>query len=202
MDKLITNIEDLPEQQQSRIKERLQELNQKAMLLLDQMPDEFDNYIEKALKECNETMRDMIGKSTDEYNDKGALSFIYVLHKERKNDLERLREKTLNGQRQHQSLNPEPQRKGRPKKTIKDLMIDDADGSRLQMIHNLMQGQKGKGAALIILACMKKGWMQKPTFTQVESEFGNIGSQQGFTKYLCENLYSKEEIEGAINMLS
>lgn len=109
MDKLITIIEDLPELQQSRIKERLQELNQKALLLLDQMPDDFENYIEKALKECNDTMREMILKSTDEYNDKGALSYIYILHKERKKDLERLKEKALNGKQQPQSLNPEPQ---------------------------------------------------------------------------------------------
>ena len=113
-----------------------------------------------------------------------------------------------------QSINPEPQPKrpkqqqkgqpargkGRPKETLKDRMINDADGSKLQKIHKVMNGKKGKDAALIILACIKKGWMLKPTFTQVTEEFGDIGTQQGFSWYLNENKF-KDEIEGAINSL-
>ena len=114
-----------------------------------------------------------------------------------------------------QSINPEPQPKrpkqqqkgqpargkGRPKETLKDKMINDADGSKLQKVHTVMNGKKGKDAALIILACIKKGWMPKPTFTQVAEEFGDIGTQQGFTKYLYEKWFTKDEIEGAINSL-
>lgn len=91
--------------------------------------------------------------------------------------------------------------RGRPKETLKDKMINDADGSKLQKLHVVMNGKKGKDAALIIIACIKKGWMQKPTFTQVKEEFGNIGTQQGFTKYLNENLFTKNEIEGVINSI-
>lgn len=114
-----------------------------------------------------------------------------------------------------QSISPEPQPKrpkqqqkgqpargkGRPKETLKDKMINDADGSKLQKMHTVMNGKKGKDAALIILACIKKGWMPKPTFPQVAEEFGDIGTQQGFTKYLYERWFTKEEIEGAINSL-
>lgn len=113
------------------------------------------------------------------------------------------------------SINPEPQPKrpkqqqkgqpargkGRPKETLKDKMINDADGSKLQKVHTVMNGKKGKDAALIVIACIKKGWMQKPTFTQVKEEFGDIGTQQGFTKYLNESCFAKDEIEGAINSL-
>ena len=91
--------------------------------------------------------------------------------------------------------------KGRPKETLKDKMINDADGSKLQKVHTVMNGKKGKDAALIVLACIKKGWMPKPTFTQVAEEFGDIGTQQGFTKYLYEKWFTKDEIEGAINSL-
>ena len=80
-------------------------------------------------------------------------------------------------------------------------MINDADGSKLQKVHTVMNGKKGKDAALIVLACIKKGWMPKPTFTQVAEEFGDIGAQQGFTKYLYEKWFTKDEIEGAINSL-
>ena len=112
-----------------------------------------------------------------------------------------------------QSINPEPQpkrpkqqQKGQPargkgKETLKDKMINDADGSKLQKMHTVMNGKKGKDAALIVLACIKKGWMSKPTFTQITEEFGDIGTQQGFTKYLYEKWFTQDEIEGAINSL-
>ena len=93
----------------------------------------------------------------------------------------------LNPEPQPQILNPEPylkKRRCRPTKELKDMMIDDEDGNKLQKIHNAMAGKKGKIAALIILACILKGWMAKPTFTQVKNEFGDVGTQQGFTKYL------------------
>ncbi len=91
--------------------------------------------------------------------------------------------------------------KGNPRWGLKYRMMNDADGSKLQKIHKVMDGKMGKGAALIILACIKKGWMQKPTFTEVTKEFGYIGTQQSFTKYLNENRFTKDEIEGAINSL-
>lgn len=108
-----------------------------------------------------------------------------------------------------QSLNPKPQQekpmktrgRGRPKETLKDKMIDDAGGSKLQKMHTTIDGKKGKDAALIILACIKKGWLSKPTYTQVKNEFGDIGSKTGYNKYLCEQKFTKEELEGAINSL-
>lgn len=108
-----------------------------------------------------------------------------------------------------QSLNPEPQQekpqptrgRGRPKETFKDKMIDDADGSKLKKVHTKIDGKKGKDVALIILACIKKGWLTKPTHTQVKKEFGDIGSKTGYNKYLNENMFTKEELEGAINSL-
>lgn len=108
-----------------------------------------------------------------------------------------------------QSLNKEPQQrksiatrdKEKPKETLKEKIIDDADGSKLQKIHTKMDGKKGKDAALIILACIKKGWMLKPTYTQVKNEFGDIGSKSGYNKYLNEQRFTKEELDGAITCL-
>ena len=81
-------------------------------------------------------------------------------------------------------------------------MRDDPNGEKLQKLHQLMTNKKGKGAALVILAAMKKGWIDKPTFSQVTDEFGDIGAQQGFTGYLNTlSRYTEEEIEGAINSL-
>lgn len=110
-------------------------------------------------------------------------------------------EQATNGQ----SLTPKPQQerakptrgKGRPKETLKDKMIDDANGEKLQKLHSKMVGKKGKDFALLMLAGIKKGWLTRPTYTQVKNEFGDIGSKTGYNKYLNENMFTKEEIEGA-----
>lgn len=91
--------------------------------------------------------------------------------------------------------------KGRPKETLKDKLIDDANGERLKILHTKLNGKKGKDVSLIILAAIKKGWLTKPTYTQVKNEFKDIGCKTGYNKYLNENRFTKEEIEGAINSL-
>ena len=102
-----------------------------------------------------------------------------------------------------QQEQPKPTRgKGRPKETLKDKMIDDANGAKLQKLHSVMKGKKGKDVALTILAAMLKGWLTRPTYTQAKNEFGDIGSKTGYNKYLNANSYTKEEIEGAINSLN
>lgn len=93
------------------------------------------------------------------------------------------------------------QSKGRPTKPFKDMMIDDADGCKLQKMHLIMDGKKGKSFALLILACMKKGWILKPTYTQAKNEFGDIGSKQMYNNYLYENKFTDEELEGAMASL-
>ena len=91
--------------------------------------------------------------------------------------------------------------KGRPKETLKDKMTDDANGEKLKMLHTKLDGKKGKDVSLIMLAAIKIGWLTKPTYTQVKNEFKDIGCKTGYNKYLNENLFTKEEIEGAINSL-
>lgn len=106
---------------------------------------------------------------------------------------------------------PEPQQtptaqqptrgKGRPKETFRDKMIDDADGKKLAKMHTIMRGKKGKDFSLLILACIKKGWITRPTYTQAANEFGEIGSKTGFNRYLDERTFGEKEIMGAINSL-
>lgn len=91
--------------------------------------------------------------------------------------------------------------RGRPKETFKDKMIDDADGKKLEKIHTIMRGKKGKDFSLLILACIKKGWITRPTYTQAADEFGEIGSKTGFNRYLDERMFGEKEIMGAINSL-
>ena len=84
---------------------------------------------------------------------------------------------------------PKPAKKrGRPEGTageLKDRMIDDADGSKLKKIHNIIAGKKGKDAILVISVCVGYGWMTRPTASEAIKEFGKIFSVSYYNK--CMN---------------
>lgn len=93
----------------------------------------------------------------------------------------------------------EKKRRGRPSKPFSSLMMDDNDGRKYNRIKALIKGKRGKSLALLILACMRKGWITKPTFSQIEKEFGDVGDQSGYNRYVNNNyLISKEEIDDMI----
>lgn len=104
---------------------------------------------------------------------------------------------------------PEPQqgntkptrRRGRPKETIKDKMIDDADGGKLAKLHKVIDGKKGRFVALVIKAGVKMGRLDKPTYTQVKQEFGDIGNKSGYNRYMNHYIFTDEEIEAAENAI-
>ena len=92
--------------------------------------------------------------------------------------------------------------RGRPTEPFASKMIDDANGDKLEKMHTISKGKRGKDFALIILACIKRGWCYKPTYTQVKEEFGDIGSSTGYNRYLNNiNMYTQEEIDGALKSL-
>ena len=61
----------------------------------------------------------------------------------------------------------------------------------------------GKDFALIIWACIEKGWCNKPTYTQVRKEFGNIGSSTGYNRYLSNGsrMFTQQEKDGVLKSL-
>ena len=81
-------------------------------------------------------------------------------------------------------------------------MIND-DGQRLMRLHKMMKGRKGKRAAAVIIAAMQLGWMEQPTFSEAEAEFGQIGAKAGFNKYMAGGAYliREEDIEALKNGL-
>lgn len=103
---------------------------------------------------------------------------------------------------QQQEKTKPTRKRGRPKKTLKDCMIDDEDERKRNRLHEIWGKSFGKRAALIIVACVKLGWMVKPTYKQVKDEFGDIGSQQAFTPYLSECKFSEDEIDGVMKTLN
>lgn len=95
-----------------------------------------------------------------------------------------------------QSKQAKPKR-GRPVKPLADIMLNDNTGEKLKKLHTLIDGKKGKSLALIIIACVKLGYMTKPTYQQLAGEFGDIGSRQAYTNYSDEIKFTTSEIEGA-----
>lgn len=77
-------------------------------------------------------------------------------------------------------------------------MLNDNTGEKLKKLHTLIDGKKGKSLALIIMACVKQGYMTKPTYQQLANEFGDIGSRQAYTNYSDENRFTASEIGGAV----
>ena len=67
----------------------------------------------------------------------------------------------------------------------------------LKELHELISGRKGREVALIIRVCIKEGIITKPTFKQVEDEFGYIGNVSGYNKYMADKYeFNDEEING------
>lgn len=92
--------------------------------------------------------------------------------------------------------------KGKPNETFKDRLMDGVEGKRLKKLHSLIDGRIGKGVALVILMATEKGWMiNKPTFTQVREEFGDIGDRSGYYKYMKTECYSDVEKKGVLSLL-
>ena len=207
---MITDIGLLPKERQEAIRRDIENrILPQARNVFENTPEMFSEYIKSEIGKAVQSMNKMINESQREGAIMLNISEVYVFNKERIRALKALKEELLGRNamdlqqdRPKQQQKSQPARsKGRPKETLKDKMINDADGSKLQKIHKVMDGKKGKDAVLIILACIKIGWMLKPTSKQVAEEFGDIGTQQGFSRYLNKNRFTKDEIEGAINSL-
>lgn len=102
---------------------------------------------------------------------------------------------------------PKPKKVGRKVESFRDNLLVDEDrkDALLAKLHSLMNGRKGKDLALIVYSCVKMGWMTKPTFTQIESEFskfGDVGNKSGFNNYANNpSKFTDDEINGMMERL-
>jgi len=74
---------------------------------------------------------------------------------------------------EQQHVDAKPKFKGR-KTCFRDNMLDDADGRKLQILHNLIDGKDSNNARLIIDAAVSVGWLTKPSGSSVANEFKGI----------------------------
>lgn len=88
--------------------------------------------------------------------------------------------------------------KGRPIKSILGKLNGNKEERQatLKLLHKLIVGKRGRDVALIILGAIRANKMSKPTFSQLQEEFGDIGNVSGYNRYIRErdNLFTDDEI--------
>ncbi len=93
---------------------------------------------------------------------------------------------------------PASKRKGRPTQPLRSCLLcdDDKKDDILKLLHQLIDGKKGKNVVLIVIAAQKAGLVTKITYRQASEEFGEIGNEQGYNKYIRDKAseFTEEEI--------
>lgn len=210
---IVTDINDLPNDVQTLIttdiKKRL--LPQVELSFITGGIEGATQYVNNEIQEADNTIQKIIAEAYNEnhlsYLEK--ISEIVVYNIERKKMLQKFindcksKKPTQEASKKITSIDNKriKKAKGRPTGSIEDKMIDDTDGVKLKILKDVIQGKKGKDAALVIVAAIDLGWMTTPTSTQVITAFGQIVSQQNYSKYLDEKKFKKEEIDGMKNCL-
>lgn len=95
--------------------------------------------------------------------------------------------------------------RGRPKQSLKDNLLcsEDKKDVVIKLLHSLIDGRKGKSVALVIVAAQQAGIALKITFAQAQTEFGEIGNQSGFNRYVRDwkTLFKDDEINPIIDKI-
>lgn len=181
-----------------------------VLLQAEQYPDKNDLYwqLEVALTFTkNDTEYDRLYRAMEwirdqyptliSYPDDGVDKFINV------GDPIKHQDEALIPQKQHQeALKPVHQvnvpadrKPGKPKKKISFIPVinkehpvthQPQDPDRiLATLHSLIDGKIGKDVAMVIQAAIMTGKITKPQYSQVASEFGDIGHRSGYDKYMA-----------------
>ena len=105
----------------------------------------------------------------------------------------------------HQVNVPADRKPGKPKKKISFAPVinkehpvthQPQDPDRiLATLHSLIDGKIGKDVAMVIQAAIMTGKITKPQYSQVASEFGDIGHRSGYDKYMAIR-FADIEIKG------
>lgn len=138
-----------------------------------------------------------------------APSIVGEKRNERKSLWERLstvfikEDKNKATEQEENGISPIPQqptfkrkKRGSPKRTFDSILVKDKEITK-KKLHSLIEGKEDSKAVIYIKAAIQMGIIQKPTYTQFEDEFGKIASKSTFNKYLRENKYSDDELQGA-----
>lgn len=100
-------------------------------------------------------------------------------------------------------------RKGAPNKSNKDIRdcIQGEDKSLIERLKRLTlntDGSRKRGNAfyLYIGVCVKEGWfVHRPTYGQIKAEFGDVGCQSGYNKYMSSKDWTEAEHKSIKNAI-
>ena len=84
-------------------------------------------------------------------------------------------------------VDDKPKFKGR-KTCFKDKMLDDEDGRKLKILHEVIDGKDSNNARLIVDSAISIGWLTKPSGSSVADEFKGI-SKSTFNNAGTTNKY-------------
>ena len=84
---------------------------------------------------------------------------------------------------------------GRPQhKSFADIVVSSHRQERLDHIHSIMAGRRGKEAAFVMQTAHQICWLlERPSFESVEKEFGSVGAKSNFYKYLQLRMTKEEK---------
>ena len=99
----------------------------------------------------------------------------------------------------HQVNVPQERKRGRQTKPFRSVIISEDPDETLAKMHSLIDGKIGKDVALVIQAAIITGKITKPTASQVQAEFGDIGNVSGYNKCMREKCFTDEEMRGMMN---
>lgn len=171
MNKLVTELALLSQNEQEKIKEGLQnQIEHKAKLKMETAPEDYLQYLEDEIENAKNALDVLADESTRVGAILPTISFNYVWNKERLNTLKRLRQEW---ESRPDAAVPEPQQDAAAKSDV--LILPDE--------LNTQKAQKTFAKAI------EKGWMQlKLDGSIVWLGFGNRPSKAQLA-YLCAKVY-------------
>ena len=94
----------------------------------------------------------------------------------------------------HQANVPADRKRGRQTKPFRSVIISEDPDGILAKMHSLIDGKIGKDVALVIYAAIIAHKITKPTASQVQAEFGDIGNVSGYNKFMRDKCFIKEDL--------
>lgn len=85
--------------------------------------------------------------------------------------------------------------RGRPKDDTIFWLVEKNHDGHLRVLHQLTDGLKGVKFFKVIKAAVLEKWFERPPYSAIEKEFGDIGSQGHYSEYMTNDCNEKELVK-------
>lgn len=175
MNKLVTELALLSQNEQEKIKEGLQnQIEHKAKLKMETAPEDYLQYLEDEIENAKNALDVLADESTRVGAILPTISFNYVWNKERLNTLRRLLQEWESKQ---DAAAPEPQqvtkKLGRKSKSFSDCILIN-DKNILPRLKKRMEGLSSNAAIELIKNAISNKAIIKPPYKAFKEEFPEV----------------------------